>query len=552
MISISGAPCSVMAGARFRVKTVSLAATVIVPGLTAESSPEVSIESMASETFPATRRDQWSRVGQQTATIGFLLYSVFAPHFIVGAEIALAIAGSGWLIRTIATLKTGFRRTKLDVPIWLFVSWTILSSCLSEEPRISIAKLQSVCVFFLFYLTQAIVTRRTAVLLVCVMILSGVTGTLYSAYDLVRGRGVVIESLSNDSPFRETNVQPGDAVWRLNKRRMYSKEDIDEFIRKAPDGSRLQISVISRGEHVEWPSFVVTPQLKVLVSPSGIRGNQRIHSFRASGWTSHYLYFADILQILAQLALGLALANLKNHGANFRFKLATGAGLLLAIGIALTATRTVVIAWAIGACVIALRVRRGKAKAVVVATVIVVIGLGVLAISKTRAINALSLRDSSSSLHIQVARVGLSRIMMHPILGHGMDAVKKHWTEWGFPGNDMIPLSSTPLQLAFDRGLPALIFWLWIMVVFWITITRSEKSTRDSGDTNRYGLLLGASGALAGFFANSLVSHNFGTGIVALVFWWLMGVVVTLGHDAVSSEVSGGAPSLASSRPAVS
>jgi len=35
-------------------------------------------------------------------------------------------------------------------------------------------------------------------------------------------------------------------------------------------------------------------------------------------------------------------------------------------------------------------------------------------------------------------------------------------------------------------------------------------------------------GALAGFFASSLVNYNFGDGEVALVFWWLLGIVVVL------------------------
>jgi hypothetical protein len=109
-----------------------------------------------------------------------------------------------------------------------------------------------------------------------------------------------------------------------------------------------------------------------------------------------------------------------------------------------------------------------------------------------------------------------------------MDSVHVHWKEWGFPGTDMLHLHSTPLQLAFDRGLPALFFWLWIMWIFWRTASKGEKSLRDSSDTNRYGLLLGATGAVAGFFASSLVNYNFGDGEVALVFWWLMGIVVAL------------------------
>jgi nitric oxide reductase large subunit len=103
-----------------------------------------------------------------------------------------------------------------------------------------------------------------------------------------------------------------------------------------------------------------------------------------------------------------------------------------------------------------------------------------------------------------------------------------HWQDWGFPGTDMLHLHSTPLQLAFDRGVPAVIFWLWIMWLFWRTASRGEKSLRDTADINRYGILLGATGAVAGFFASSLVNYNFGDAEVALVFWWLMGLVVVL------------------------
>ena len=489
--------------------------------------------------------------GHYLAIAGFILFAVFAPHSIAGAEIGLAIAAAGWLLRTISTGRTGLRHTKLDLPILLFFLWTIASAILSAEPRISIAKLQSVCVLLTFYLTQAIVTRRTAVILVSTMILSGAAGTVWSLCDLIRGRGVVVESVAADSPFRQiqaeaghaggpvfepskVQVEKGDAIWRVGGQRVYSVSEIDDVIRKASVGSlasRLTVSVITHGEHAEWPGFVVTQELRARPSPSGISGAGRSHRFRASGWTRHYEYFAEILQILAQLSLGLALANLRNHGPNRRFRLAIVASLLLAFGIAFTAMRTVLVAFAIGACVVAWRASRGATKLILTAAIAGVLGFGAVIIWETRAINALSLQDASSSSRTRVARVGLSRILLHPVFGHGMDAMKKHWTEWGFPGNVMIHLHSTPLQLAFDRGLPALCFWLWIVLAFWLLTTRAEKSTRDSSDTNRQGILLGATGALAGFFASSLVNYNFGAGIVALVFWWLMGLVVVLARN---------------------
>jgi hypothetical protein len=397
-------------------------------------------------------------------------------------------------------------------------------------------------VLFAFYLTQAIVTRRTAIILVSVMILSGVAGTVWSLYDLIRGRGVVVASVAADSPFRQIQgeaadaissiqIEKGDAIWRVGGTRVYAVSEIDDVIKKAPVQGRLSVSAITHGEHAEWPGFVVTEELKSRPSPSGIIGSGRSHRFRASGWTRHYEYFAEILQILTQLSLGLALANLRNHGVNRRFKLAMAASLLLAFGIAFTAMRTVLVAFAIGACVVAWRASRGATKLILTAAIAGVLGFGAVVIWETRAINALSLQDSSSSLRTRVARVGLSRIMLHPIFGHGVDAMKKHWSEWGFPGHVMIHLHSTPLQMAFDRGLPALFFWLWIIVAFCRLTMRAEKATRDSSDTNRQGILLGATGALAGFFASSLVNYNFGAGIVALVFWWLMGVVVVLARN---------------------
>ena len=482
------------------------------------------------------RREPWSRLGQRTALVGFFLYSAFAPHSIAAAEISLAIVGAGWLVRSIAINKSGFRHTRFDLPVWLFFLWTVASSLLSQEPRISIAKIQSACVFLLFYLTQAVVTNKTAVRLVAIMILSGAVGTLYGVYDLARGRGVLVESVSRDSPL-QSYLRPGDAVWRVAGQRVYSVSDIDDAIRKSPAGTTFVVSVISQGEHVERPGVVVTDTMKRRPSPSGIVGSRPTHRFRASGWTRHYETYSEILQILAQLALGLLVANYRNHRLNFRVKLASAAFALLALGIALTAMRTTLVALTIGVFIISIRTLialrsggplRSRATVMGLLVISILLGLGAFVVYRTRAQHALSLQDPSSSLRVQVARVGASRIMQHPLFGHGMDSVHVHWKEWGFPGTDMLHLHSTPLQLAFDRGLPALFFWLWIMWIFWRTASNGEKSLRDSSDTNRYGLLLGATGAVAGFFASSMVNYNFGDGEVALVFWWLMGLVVVL------------------------
>jgi O-antigen ligase len=489
---------------------------------------------------PPSSQSRWLADGfaGNLAFAGFIIYAIFAPHSIAGAEMGLLLVGMGWLLRTVQQRRTGISRSPLDLPIFLFAAWTVLSALLSTEPRISLPKLQSVCVLFLFYLSQSVIRRRTAVALVVLMIVSGAAGALWSVAEIARGRGVVIAEMSADSPFHALQLGAGDAIWRVNARRISSVAEIDEAIRQTRAGERLAVSVIKDGEHVEWPGIIVTDDIKARPSPSGLVGAGRTHRFRASGWTRHYETFSETLQILAQLALGLALANWPERRARARVLLALAGFAVLSLGIALTAMRTVLVALAIGALVTAWRgTRRRRTRLFVVAAIVIVLLGGALMVWRTRAPSALRLQDQSASLRLRVARVGLASIPQRPLFGHGMDAIKTHWTEWGFPGAEVIHLHSTPLQIAFERGLPALFFWLWIVVQFWLTAARAEKQARHSEDTNLRGLCLGATGAVAGFFASSLVNYNFGDAEVALVFWWMMGIVVSLQFSVFSSQL---------------
>ncbi|MDT7687372.1 MAG: hypothetical protein QOE46_131 [Acidobacteriota bacterium] len=498
---------------------------------------------------PAAGRTAWlGRVAERVGLAGFAVYALAAPHSIAVSWMGISAAMLAWLVRALATRRTGLRRTPLDLPLWLFFGWTTLSCFLSEEPRVSVPKLINVSTLLMFYLAQSLLTRRAAVLLALLLIVSGSAGALWGAGELLVGRGVVVRGLSFDSPLRRgTPLREGDAVWRVNARRVSSVEEIDDAIRRTPAGERVSLSVISHGEHVEWPGTVVNEEMRAAASPSGIEGGGRTHSFRASGWTRHYETFAEVLQIIAQLALGFALAAwLKRRGGGderderrtrLHVLLPAAAFVLLAAGIALTAMRTTLVAFAIGACVVALRATaRNRQRALVAAAVACVLALGAVAVWHTRASGALRLGDPSADLRLEVARVAAGRIPLHPLFGHGMDAVHEHWAEWGFPGKDMLHAHSTPLQLAFDRGLPALLFWLWLMYAFWRMCARAERTWRETPNAGAHGLALGLAGALAGFLASSLVNYNFGDAEVALLVWWMMGVVVVLSTEEINRD----------------
>jgi hypothetical protein len=469
--------------------------------------------------------------GEHTAQLGLIAYVCFAPHSIAAAQTGLSIAILGWLIRLVQERKVGIRRTPLDLSILLFFLWTVLSALFSEETRTSLLKLQTVAVFIVFYLTQSIIKRRTVMLMIVLLLVSCVVGTMGSVVDLVRGRGVVVAGIASDSPFHELLLGEGKVVWRINSTPVNSVDEIDNAIRSTPTGTRVLVGIIAERDQSVRPGFIVTEEMKARPSPSGLTGGGRTHLFRASAWTGHYEMFAEILQMSAQLALGLALANLRSRKARLSSLLAFAAYAVISVGVALTAMRTVIVALAIGSTVIVWRAARGRARLLITFALLAMLALGALTVALTRDERALLLQDASASLRLEVARVAFRRVWQHPIFGHGMDAVKEHWTEWGFPGKERVHTHSTPLQLAFERGLPALIFWLWIITAFWLFATRAEKMARNSDDLNRHGILLGATGALAGFFASSLVNYNFGDSEVALLFWWLMGLVVALAPD---------------------
>jgi hypothetical protein len=521
-------------------------------------------DATADGALPAASR--FVRASHAAALGGLILFGFVAPGSIAAAWIAISVAVCGWIGRTVATRRAGLRRSPLDLPLWLLFGWTAVSAVFSAEPSISLARLPSAAAFLFFYFAQSIPRARREVTWVAFAVIAGASAcTLWGVFELARGRGVVVERIADDSPLRgTTGLQPGDCVWMVNDRRVRSVAEIDEAIRRLPTGERLRLAVIARGEHVERKGPPVTESIKSAASPLGLAGTRPTHRFRASGWTRHYVTFAETAQIAAQLALGFALALWgRGGGSRRRTVLFAAAFALLACGVALTAMRTALVSLAIGALVVAWRAtgsayarpeieptaqaetvqaetnrsptrsRRAVVwvRAAVAGAVVCALVLGAFAVWRTRAEGAILLRDDSSRLRLAIARAALSRVAARPLVGHGVDAVHRHWREWGFPGEDVLHTHSTPLQLAFERGLPALFFWLWLLAAFWLTLTRAERLLRASADATAHGLLLGTAGAFAGFCASSLVNYNFGDAEAALLLWWLMGSVVRVAAE---------------------
>jgi hypothetical protein len=106
-------------------------------------------------------------------------------------------------------------------------------------------------------------------------------------------------------------------------------------------------------------------------------------------------------------------------------------------------------------------------------------------------------------------------IPQHPLLGVGMDAHKRHWQEWGFPGTYITHTHSTPIQIAMACGLLALGCYVWLMIMLGLWLWRSYKQGQNL-------LALGTLAALIGFSLSSLVNYNFGDSEVVLLLLFLV------------------------------
>ena len=87
-------------------------------------------------------------------------------------------------------------------------------------------------------------------------------------------------------------------------------------------------------------------------------------------------------------------------------------------------------------------------------------------------------------------------------------------------------MHSNILQIALERGVPALIVWLMLLGVYAYTLIRLIRI--DGLAQESRGLVLGALGGLGGFFVSGLVHYNWGDSEVVTVVYLIMGLTLVV------------------------
>ncbi len=455
-----------------------------------------------------------------------LLFALSVPHSIAAAQISLGIGLLLWIARDIAARHFHFARTPIDLPLICFAGLTGLSSLFSAEPSISLPKLKGMLLFGVVYLLATNLCSRGVQVLAGLLIVSSLAGVGFSLMEKLRGRGMIIVAVGVDSPLSGSNLQPGDVIWMIARQRVFSPEEAAAVIRRHRAGERLDVEVLHAGDPVPV-TLTVTDELKARSNPLGISANGRSRQFRVSGFSRQFLTYAEQMQILALLAFGGLLAGARRwHRRSARSWLLFCALLFILFGLALALTASrAVIAACIGALLI---VSIGTGRRAVMAALIAALLLGIFGvyvIGSTRQQSAASFNDDSTARRISYMRAGLRVIPQHPLLGVGMDSHKRHWREWGFPGDYITHTHSTPIQIAMDRGLPALGCYIWLMAAMLIAAWRGYKQAKDESDVFNESLMLGAFGAIIGFSLSSLTNYNFGDSEALMLLLCVVGLL---------------------------
>lgn len=475
-----------------------------------------------------------------------VLTVVFAPHSIAATQTAWVIGMLVWIIRLFVRPRPALGLTVLDLALWGFFAWSVISSLLSYEPAISLGKLRGTAVFLIFYFVLFnIRSRRVAVFIALVMIASSLISAAWAPIERLVGRGVEIRDLKPESPLAKALLWEGDTILEVNGHQVGKPEDILRGLEVA-DVSKVKFYRPDFEFTVEVNRADLRPGSNAL-ERLGIGDWKKSHNWRSKGFYGHYTTYAEVLQLIASLAFGLliaAIAALRRPSTTGRTPILWLAFAVLGLGAALllTVTRAPQLAFVVSAGIIVL-MGLGRRWLMGTAVVIVPVAVGALLfLQSSRQVGFFDRADESTRYRQVMLADGVRLMTESPknlIFGVGMDSIKERWREWGMFEGGRLPLGhfhSTPLQIAVERGVPALLLWITVLGIYGMYLWRGVCLLRSRSDWPLLGILLGCFGGGAGFVISGLVHYNLGDQEVAMVFFILMGVGTRVSGLAVPDD----------------
>jgi O-antigen ligase len=493
------------------------------------------------------------------------VFALSAPHSIAATQVAWSAGLLFWAARFVVRPRPRLFRTPVDYALLGLFILTFISSLLSYDADVSIGKLRAASLFTIVYLVaENVRSNRVLRLLALTLIVSCMVNVFYAFGERVVGRGLKVEGVAGVSPLRSgvfvaedgretlTPIQDGVTILEVDGKPLRSP---DQLVAALGDTAKNGAALL-RIYRVEWMPTLRVARGQLLerstaLEKLGLTSWGRGRDWRAAGFYGQYVTYAEALQLIASLVLGLFIALRKKRsrqGALLAVAFAGMCGALL-----LTVTRASWLALLLSAFVITLVGMSRRAMLISRRAMMITVGLalplvvaGLFVLQQQRQVGFYDQNDQSITWRETVWREGfdlLTASPRHMLVGVGMDSIKRHWREWGLFDNGRIPVGhmhSTPLQLAVERGIPVLLVWILLLAVYAGMLWRLARDAKVEGWIER-GIVLGALGGLVGFISSGMVHYNLGDSEVAMIFYFIMGlslVVERLSRNGGSDSIT--------------
>jgi putative inorganic carbon (HCO3(-)) transporter len=141
--------------------------------------------------------------------------------------------------------------------------------------------------------------------------------------------------------------------------------------------------------------------------------------------------------------------------------------------------------------------------------------------------------DLTSRDRVAMLQAGAAIVKDYPLMGVGPDQIERVYPNYRVPDAvkaNNLHLHNVPMQIAAERGLPALGAWIWFVVTAGAGLWRLLRTSRHKS------LAAAGIGAMAAMLAAGLTEYNFGDS----EFLMLLLVIITLPFAA---NRDGGLPS---------
>jgi O-antigen ligase len=486
----------------------------------------------------------------ERALVGCLfLIAAVAPHSIAATQLAWFLGLTLWIARLAVYPRPSLFRSPVDYALIGFFILSGISSVFSYSPIISIGKMRAATLFTIVYLlAQNVGSLRLVRLLALTLIGSCMVNVFLTAGQLALGKGVKVQGVSAASPLAKavfhtrtvhqpTPIVNGDTIWQVDGNPVADPEELAAALAFGSPTAKVRIYRVEWMPELEVPRGQLLPGTNAL-EQLGVSSWSRGRDWRATGFYNHWVTYAEVLQLIASLGLGILLGLRQKRTLTGILLILAVIGLVFALG--MTVTRASWIGFAVSAVTMLLLTSSRRTLLIVGACAIPLVLGSIILLQQKRSIGFIDKQDQSTSWREMVWKEGVQLLVSKPrhlLVGVGLDSIKGHWREWGLFDNGRLPIGhmhSNLLQIALERGVPALIVWLILIGVYihmlW-RIVRGAETTEFSR-----GLAVGALGGVLGFLTSGLVHYNWGDSEVVTVFYFIMGLCLVV--ERTSQRVS--------------